>query len=363
MKFKLDKSQIQIQRAARDFVKGEFTAERCGEYIESHTFPKTLLAKAAELGFIGGHFPEAYGGQELGWFDMVLIGETLCMGDASLGAGLMRTIHGAGLLLEYGSEEQKAHWLPRMTDGEILCCEAVDGVLALEDGDHWLITGHSDLVVNAGQLAGCALVLCRNEAGDGASVILVEIDRKGVECRNPGKVLGAQISDMAHMVFNQVRVPLGHVVGRRGRGLKQYETCQADTWLMESALVLGMAQGAHDRAAVHAKKRVQFGNPLIAFQAIRHKLSDMAAQIQAARLMVYQAAWLRDQGKRDGKLSAMAKLNADQAAAFACDEAIQILGGYGYIDEFEVERYFREARFSQTLFGNSTVLKDTITRA
>jgi len=374
----LDKSHLQIQKAVKDFVKGEFKKEVIAELVEGHTYPETIWKKAAELGFIGIHFPEAYAGAGLGVLENALIAEELCRGDSSVGCCLARAGYGVELLLRFGTEPQKAAWLPKVAEGSVLCGGAFtepglgndlarSQATAAKSGDGWVINGSKSFVVNAGPQAGCYIVLARTQADAsapdrGLSTFLVEADRAGVGVADVGKKLGCRLMSIGEVRFDRVRVPLDHLVGQENRGCEQVAAFLNESRILAAAQALGTAQGAFERSFAYVKQREQFGTRIIDFQVTRHKLAEMATKIEAARLLTYQAARSFDakKEKSDARLSAMAKLYAGRTAVEVCDEAIQLLGGYGYIQDYEVERFFRDAKMIELFDGTRGTQRNTI---
>jgi alkylation response protein AidB-like acyl-CoA dehydrogenase len=374
----LDKAQLQIQKAVRDFVKGEFKKDVIDELVAGGVFPQAIWKKAAALGFIGIHFPEAYAGGGLGVFENTLIAEELCRGDSSVGACLARAGYGAELLLRFGTEPQKKAWLPKVTEGSVLCGAALtepglgsdlarSQTTAAKAGDGWVVTGTKSFVVNAGPQAGCYLVLCRTDAGaaepaHGLSTLLVEADRPGVQAVDAGRKLGWRLISIGEVCFDQVRVPLDHQVGLENRGGDQVAAFLSESCITAAAQALGVAQGAFERAFAYVKQREQFATRIIDFQVTRHKVAEMATKIEAARLLTYQAARSFDaqKGRGGGRLSAMAKLYAGRTAVEVCDEAIQLLGGYGYIQDYEVERFYRDAKMIELFDGARGAQKNAI---
>jgi alkylation response protein AidB-like acyl-CoA dehydrogenase len=340
-----DKSQELIKKAVRDLVKGEFKKEVIHELVERNEYPEDIWKKACELGFIGIHFPEKYSGEGLGTFENILVAEELCRGDSSVGACLVRASYGAEMIMRHGSNAQKAAWLPKVAGGDILSCGAFNETglrndialaktSALRDNNEWLINGTKTFVFNSGPLAGYYIVLCRTDENatspeQGLSTILVEADCQGVTTSDVGARLGGQL------MLNESRI-------------------------LAAAQAVGIAQGAFDQAFAYVKQRTQFGRKIVEFQITRQKLADMATKLESARLLTYQAAWLLDNGHNDGKLSSMAKFQAARTAVEVCDEAIQLLGGYGYIQEYDIERYFRDAKVIEIYEGTREAQKNII---
>ncbi len=379
MQFELSKEQKEIQKAVRDFVKGEFKKDAIEALIEAHAYPVDIWKKAAELGFIGIHFPEKYSGQGLGVMENILVAEELCRGDSSVGACLMLADFASEIVLHFGSEAQKEKWLPKVAEGEVLSCGAFTepnhgsditrmDTVAVKDGDEWVINGTKIFITNGGPLAGFYSVLCQTDEQAspphrGLSLILVEADRPGVNATDVGRKMGIQIMHTAEVTFKDVRVPADNLIGKEGRGFYQVLEFFDESRILIAAQGLGTAQGAFDRALTYVKGREQFGKPIANLQATQHKLADMATKIELARLITYKAAWNFDQGRIDPKLTSMAKMTAARTAVEVCDEAIQLLGGYGYMAEYEVERFYRDAKITELYEGTKEIQKNTIASA
>jgi len=376
MDFELSKSQKEIQKAVRDFVKGEFKKDVIEKLVEDHAYPTAIWKKAAELGFIGIHFPEAYSGEGLGVMENILVAEELCRGDSSVGACLILADFASEIVLHFGSDEMKAKWLPKVAEGEVLSCGAFTepdhgsditrmDTTAFRDGDEWVVNGSKIFITNGGEMAGFYSVLCQTDpdvapSHRGMSLILVEADREGVSTVDVGRKMGIQLMDTAEVIFKDVRVPVDNLIGKEGRGFYQVLEFFDESRILIAAQGLGTAQGAFDRALKYVKSREQFGKKIATFQVTQHKLADMATKIELARLMVYKAAWNFDQGHIDPKLTSMAKMVAARTAVEVADEAIQLLGGYGYMAEYEVERFYRDAKITELYEGTKEIQKNTI---
>lgn len=378
MIFELNKEQKQIKKAVVDFVRGEFKKDLIHDLVWKQAYPENIWKKSSELGFPGIAFPEDFQGEGLGTFEKILIAEELCRGDASIGSCLVHAGYGAEILLQYGSRSQKETWLPRIAGSEILSAVAVTEpggcpvsdiqAKAMKDGDAWVIDGHKTMVPNAGPLAGMYVVLCRTDANaaapeQGLSMILVEAGRPGVEIVDSGARIGQRQIPAGDIRFRSVRVPLENLIGKENQGMGQFAQFLNHVRLTVAAQSLGMAQGAFDRAFAYVKQREQFGRKIVDFQITRYKLADMATEIEAARLLTYQGAWAIDNGRANAKLCSMAKLHAARTAVAVCDEAIQLLGGYGYMQEYEVERFFRDAKTADIMEGNRNAQKKVISDA
>jgi alkylation response protein AidB-like acyl-CoA dehydrogenase len=370
MVYQLSKSQKEIQKAAKEFAKGEFDKDLAYELDKNQEFPAKIWQKAAELGFIGMHFPEKYSGGELGTFDNVLLAEGLCRKDSTIGSALMLSAFASECLLRFGSNELKEKYLPRVAEGKMLSgaayAEADTGAVfdslnttAVKDNDEWIINGEKSYVLNAGK-AGFYCVLCHANGDKGTNLILVESQREGLSVVDKGEKLGLRMTATSNLKFEDVRVPLGHLIGKEGSGLKQVRRFLDESCILIASLALGTAQGAFDRALDYVKQREQFGKKIVQFQVTQHKLADMATKIDQARSLTYSTAQSFDAGKIDVKLACMAKLVASRAAVEVASEAIQLLGGYGYMTEYEVERFYRDAKNMEILGRAPTNLKDII---
>jgi len=376
MDFELSREQKEIQKAVREFVKGEFKKDIIAELIENDAYPERIWKKAAELGFIGIHFPEEYSGMGLGCMENILVAEELTRGDSSVGACLLIADFASEIILHFGSGEQKAKWLPKVAKGDCLSCGAFTEpdhgsditrveTAAIKDGDGWVINGAKIFITNSGPLAGFYAVLCQTDpeaapSYRGMSLILVEADNPGVSARDVGKKMGISLSYTAEVVFKDVRLPIANLIGTENRGFYQLLEFFDESRILVAAQGLGTAQGAFDRALAYVVQREQFGMKIAQFQCNQHKLADMATKIETARLLTYKAAWNFDQGKIDPKLTSMAKMWAARAAAEVSDEAIQLMGGYGYMQEYEVERFYRDAKITEIYEGTREIQKNTI---
>jgi alkylation response protein AidB-like acyl-CoA dehydrogenase len=376
MDFELSKQQKEIQKAVREFVKGEFKKEVIHELLEKHEYPEKIWRKAAELGFIGIHFPEKYSGMGLGCLENILVAEELARGDSSVGTCLLIADFASELILHNGTEAQKAKWLPKVAQGQCLSCGAFTEpdhgsdittveTTAVKDAEGWLINGSKIFITNAGPLAGFYCVLCLTDpeakpSYRGLSLILVEADNPGVSTRDVGKKMGISLSYTAEVVFKDVRVPLDNLIGEKNKGFYHLLHFFDESRILVAAQALGTAQGAYERALDYIKQREQFGKKIAQFQANQHKIADMATKIECARLLTYKAAWNFDLGRIDPKLTSMAKMYAARAAVEVCDEAIQLMGGYGYMQEYEVERFYRDAKITEIYEGTKEIQKNTI---
>jgi len=378
MDYGLTKQQKEIQKAVREFVKGEFKEEIIEELVEKHEYPIKIWKKAAELGFIGIHFPEEYSGEGLGVLENILVAEELCKGDSSVGACLIQSAYASEIVLHFGSEEQKKKWLPKVAEGKCLSCgaftEADHGsditsmlTTAVKEGDEWIINGSKIFITNGGPLAGFYSVLCQTDPDAapsyrGLSLILVEADRPGVTATDGGDKMGIRLMDTVEVNFKDVRVPLSNLIGKENRGFYQVLEFIGKSRILIAAQALGTAQGAFEQALAYAKQREQFGKPIGKFQAISHKIADMAVKIQAARLMAYATAKNLDMGNSNIFDASAAKLFASEVAVSVAIETVQIFGGYGFMREYPVFRYLQDALAYTVGEGTSEIQRNIIAK-
>jgi alkylation response protein AidB-like acyl-CoA dehydrogenase len=376
MDFGLSKEQKDIQRAARRFAKGEFDRELALELEEKHEFPTEIWKKAADEGFVGLHYPEEYGGSGYGVIENTLVVEEFCRRDSGIGAALMTVDFASENVLMYGTHEQKERYLPPVAEGAAISAGAITepehgsditsmATTAVRDADEWVINGVKTFITNAG-IADYYVVLCQTdpEAGHkGQSMILVDKDAEGLTTASVGQKMGLRMIPTGEVSLKDVRVPAENLLGQEGKGFYQILGFFDESRIETAAQAIGTAQGAFDRALEYVKGRVQFGKKIAQFQVTQHKLADMATKIELARLITYKAAWTADQGEPDTKLTAMAKYYAGHAAKEVTDEAVQLLGGYGYMTEFEVERFYRDVRITEIYEGSREIQKNIIASA
>jgi alkylation response protein AidB-like acyl-CoA dehydrogenase len=375
MDFKLSYEQESIQKAAEEFAAGELKKEVALEHERAHTFPYEIWKKACELGFVGIHFPEQYGGQGYGVLENALVVEAFCRHDSGLGIALSDADSSSEMILRYGNETQKERYLPLITKGEAISSGAFTepdhgsdltqvGTTAAKDGDQYIINGSKMFITN-GPFSQFVIVLCQtnplaNPTYRGQSTILVEQGTPGFTVADVGEKMGNKMVPTGELSFSDARVPLSNLIGQENKGFYQTMNLLDEIRIEVAAQALGIAQGAFDRALAYVKQRKQFGKRLEAFQVTRHKLADMLIKIETARLMVYKAAWIFDQGDADPGLISIAKAYAGRIAVEVADEAIQLHGGYGYMLEYEVERFYRDARVTDIYGGTREIQKNTI---
>jgi len=375
MEFELNATQKEIQKAVKDFTKGEFDKDLALEMESKHQFPEKIWQKAGDLGLIGVHFPEKYSGQGLGSLEDILVIEELCRGDSTIGSAVALAPFASECILHFGSDEMKEKFLPQVAEGKMLSAGAFTepdhgsdittmNTLAVKDGNEWVINGVKTFITNGG-LAGFYNVLCQTDPDAkpsyrGLSLILVEADRAGLSTMDVGEKMGIRMMATAEVTLKDVRVPLSNLIGEEGKGFYHVLHFFDESRIQIAAQALGIAQGAFERALKYVKQRAQFGKKIAEFQVTQHKLADMATKIELARLITYKAAWNFDQGRIDPKLTSMAKMYAARSAVEIADEAIQLLGGYGYMSEYEVERMYRDAKITEIYEGTREIQKNTI---
>lgn len=375
MNFQLTEEQEEIKEAVREFAEKEFTPELAREYDRREEFPFELYRKAAKLGFICLHFEEEYGGQGYGFMETILTIEEFCRADSTLGTAILIGAFGSDMIHMFGTEEQKNKYLRKVASGEWISSGAftepargsditmVD-TTAVKEGGSYVINGTKTLISNA-PIADFAVVLCQTTPGvehRGESLFIVDKGTEGFEATKIEGKLGIRASPIGEYSFTDVRVPVDALIGVENMGF--YHTLEfLDVGRVAvAAQAVGMAQGALDRALKYAKERVQFGRPISDFQAIQHKLADMATQIEAARLMTYKAAWYIDRGRIVPQLTCMAKNFATTAACRIIFDALQVFGGYGYLAEYDIERYYRDIRITEIYEGTTEIQKNMIAR-
>jgi len=292
-----------------------------------------------------------------------------------MGSAIALSGFASELIMHFGSDEQREKYLPEVAEARMLSAGAFTepdhgsditamNTTAVKDGNQWVVNGNKTFITNGG-LAGFYSVLCQTAPDAkpsyrGLSLILVEADAAGLSTADVGQKMGIRMMATAEVTFKDVRVPISNLIGEEGKGFYHVLHFFDESRIQVAAQALGTAQGAFDRALSYVKQREQFGKKIAQFQATQHKLADMATKIELARLMTYKAAWNFDQGRIDPKLTSMAKMYAARTAVEVADEAIQLLGGYGYMTEYEVERFYRDAKITEIYEGTKEIQKNTI---
>jgi short/branched chain acyl-CoA dehydrogenase len=374
MDFLLDDETQLLQRTVREFAREE-VAPVAGELDRTKSFPYELVAQMAALGWMGIPFPEEVGGAGGTTLQYAIAVEELTRIDSSVAITLCaHTSLGTQPIYLFGSDEQRAEWLPRLCAGEILgafgLTEPEAGSDAgnvrtrarLENGD-WVIDGAKQFITNAGtDISGVVCITART-ADDEISNLIVANGTPGYEQAEPYRKMGWNASDTRPLTFTDCRVPEQNLLGERGAGFKQFLHVLDIGRIGVAAMGVGLAQGALDEALAYAKERRAFGRPISKFQAIQGKLADLATEIAAARLLTYHAAWLKDQGYPFSLTAAQAKLKTGRLAVRATEEAVQIHGGYGFIEEYPVCRFYRDAKILTIGEGTDEVQQMVIARA
>ena len=377
MDYMLSAEQKDVRQAAREFAEKAFPP-LSQTFDEEERFDLEVWKTACGLGFVGVFIPELYEGAGMGFLEHCLITEEFCRVDPGIGQTILSTTSGAEMILLFGTEAQKSTCLPSLLKGEAILSSAATEPDAGSDltrvrtraerqGEFYVLNGVKQFISH-GTVARYLLVLCLTHPEEADqhqrhSVFLVETDRLGVEARKLNGKLGLRALETAELSFKDVRIPYDHLLGKEQEGLYQYVEFFDRHRLALAAQAVGLAQGAMERAIRHAQGRVQFGQPLSAFQATQGKLAEMATRIEAGRNLYLKAAWLADQGRPDPQLTAMAKWFAVETATRTADEALQIHGGYGYFAEYGIERFYRDAKVLEIFGGTKEMEKLMIARS
>jgi short/branched chain acyl-CoA dehydrogenase len=374
MDFNLGDEHRLIQRTVRDFAVQE-VAPVAEELDREKRFPYEIVRKLADLNLMGIPFPQEYGGGGGDSLAYALAVEELTRVDSSVAITLCaHTSLGTQPIYLFGSEEQKEEWLPRLTSGEILgafgLTEPEAGsdagnvrTKARLDGGEWVIDGAKQFITNAGtEISGVVCITART-GEDEISNLIVANGTPGYEQGEPYRKMGWNASDTRPLTFTDCRVPEENLLGPRGMGFRQFLQVLDIGRIGVAAMGVGLAQGALDEALAYAKERQAFGQSISRFQSIQAKLADMATEIEATRLLVYKAARMKDLGENFSLTAAQAKLKSGRLAVRCCEEAVQIHGGYGYIEEYPVCRFYRDAKILTIGEGTDEVQQMVIARA
>ena len=376
MDFELTNRQKQICRAAREFAEGEFP-QIAREYDRREEFPRDLWQKACGLGFIGLFIKKEYGGLGLGFLEFAMVMEEFWRVDPGCG-NILLTAFGSELIQLYGTEEQKKKYLPPLTKGKAIMGTAITEPdagsdilsilsLARREGDTYVLNGSKQFITN-GSIANYLAVFCLVDPEATSrlkrfGILIVETDRPGFRATKLTGKLGIRASDTAEIRFSDVKVPRENLIGgKEGEGFPQIMQLFNINRVIAASQGVGVAQGALDKAIKHVKQRKQFGQPLSAFQAIQFKIAEMATWIEAARTLSYKAGWMLDAGKVDPKTISIAKYLAGEVGVKVANEAVQLHGGYGYMADYDVERYYRDAKIVEIYEGTKEIEKNTIAR-
>ncbi len=375
MDFDLSAEHAEIRRTVRDFAEGRIVPvadelERRGE------FPHEIIREAAELGLLGVPYPESVGGTGLDSLAYAITIEELSRASGSVGIIVSaHTSLGCNPLYVAGTPEQQERYLRPLASGQKIGAYGLTEpgagsdsrgtrTRARRDGDEWVIDGSKRFITNAG-VASTYIVTAvtdREESSGKISAFIVPSDAPGFSVGRMEDKMGLHASNTGELLFDECRIPAENLLGEEGAGDKLFLKTLDGGRIGIGAMALGLAQAAYEAASAYAKEREQFGRPIAAFQGVGFMIADMATQIDAARLLVYRAAWLKDQGRPYSTEAAMAKLYASEVSQRVTNDAVQVHGGYGYVSEYKVERYLRDAKLTEIGEGTSQIQRMVIAR-
>ncbi len=375
MDFEQSAEQVQLRKTVREFAEAEL-APHALEWDEGQIFPREAVGKLAALGYLGSIFPEELGGAGLGYIEYEIIVEELARIDPAV--ALIVAAHtslSTNHIYSSGSEEQRRRYIPRLASGEWLgswsLTESEAGsdaagtrTQAVRDGECWVLNGSKTFTTNAHEADVCVAMAVTDRAASqhGISAFIIDKGTPGFRLGRKENKLGMRASPTGEVIFENCRLPDSQLLGREGEGFVDSLKVLDGGRISIAALSVGTAQGAYEIALRYSQQRRQFGKPISEFQAIQFKLADMAAEIDAARLLTLRAAARKDQGRRVTKESAIAKLYASEAAVRVCDQAVQVLGGYGFIKEYRVEKFYRDVKLCTIGEGTSEIQRLVIAR-
>ncbi len=376
MAFEIDEEYRAIKDAVREFGKNEIEPV-AREHDESREYPYDVVQKAAELDLVGPNIPEEYGGAEMDLLATTIVFEELWHADPGIGTSIASRSFGSEMLVEYGTEEQKNEWLPKVTSGESAMATAISEpahgsdvgsieTRAEKDGDEWVLNGNKMWITN-GSIADMAVVMAKTDPGKrhkGITAFIVPTDNEGFKPEKIQNKLGIHASDLAEIVIDNVRIPEENILGEKNNGFYQLMEFFPEGRVGVAGRAVGVAQAALDAAVDYANEREQFGKLIKEFQAIKHKVAEMATLVESSRSLAYRAASEIENGNREegGKLASMAKYFASEKAVEVADEAIQVHGGAGYVTDHPVERYYRDSRITKIYEGTNEIQKTIISR-
>ncbi|WP_435360327.1 acyl-CoA dehydrogenase family protein [Haloarchaeobius sp. DFWS5] len=376
MDFALSDEQKQIRDEVRRFAENEIIPN-AEEYDVEEKFPFDIVEQAAEMGLTGPYIPMDYGGAGYSILDTTIIVEELFAADPGIALSIVASSFGCEAIMEFGSEEQKEQFLEPVALGEKISGAAISepdtgsdvasvSTTAEKDGDEWVINGNKMWITN-GTVGDFFVMLCKTDPEaegryNGFSQIIVESDRDGFKADKITGKLGIRASDTAELILDDVRVPEENLVGTRGMGFLQQMNFFDQTRTAVAAQGVGIAKGASEAALEYAQEREQFDRPISDFQAIQHKLAEMHTKTEAARNLTYKSAWNVDEGNDITMLASMAKEFASNVAVDVANEAVQIHGGAGYVNDFPVERFYRDSKITQIYEGTTEIQKNIIAR-
>lgn len=374
MNLRFTEEQEMMRKMVRDFAQAEIAP--FVEKMEQGEFPREILRKMGELGLMGIPIPEKYGGSEMDFTSYIIAIHELSRVSATVGVILsVHTSVGTNPILYFGTEEQKQKYIPKLASGEYLGAFCLTepsagsdaGSLksrAVKDGDHYVINGSKVFITNAGEADVYIVFASTNpELGSkGISAFIVEKDTPGLVFGKDEHKMGLHGSRTLQLTFEDMRVPAENLLGNEGEGFKIAMANLDAGRIGIASQALGIAEAAFEAAAGYAKERVQFGKPIAAQQGVGFKLADMATSVEASKLLIYRAADMRQRGIKCGIEASMAKLFASKTAVDVTTEAIQVFGGYGYTEDYPVERYFRDAKITEIYEGTSEIQRIVISK-
>ena len=373
MDFSLSSEQEAFRKVVRDFADAEI-APHAERWDAEHTFPLDTVLAMGELGLFGLPFPEAYGGSDADFTSFCIAIEELGRVDSSMAITLSAGVGlGANPIFHFGNEEQRQAWLPDLLAGRRLGAfgltepdagsdAGATRTKAVLEGDEWVVDGAKAFITNSGTpITSVVTVTARTGPGE-VSAIMIPAGTPGFVVEPPYRKMGWHASDTHGLRFEGCRVPAANLLGERGAGFKQFLAILDEGRIAISALAVGLAQACLEQSVAYAKERNAFGGPIGRYQAVAFKCSDMAVAVENARNLLYKAAWLKDHGRPFKQAAAMAKLYSTEAAVTATREATQIFGGYGFIDETPVARFYRDAKILEIGEGTSEVQRLVIAR-
>ena len=375
MDFDYTPEQIHLRKSVREFAEAEI-APHVMEWDEAQIFPFDVVKKLGRLGYLGSIFPEEYGGAGMGYIEYSIIIEELSRVDGSVGIIVAaHTSLCSNHIYKVGTEEQRRRYLSKLTTGEWIGCwsltepeagsdAAGTRTTAVQNGECWVLNGAKTFTTNAHYADVCVAMAVTDRAGaqHGISAFIIEKGTPGFRAGKKENKLGLRASATGEVIFENCRLPATQLLGKQGEGFVDSLKTLDGGRISIAALALGMAQGAYDAALKYSKLRHQFSRPISEFQAIQHKLVDMATEIDASRLLIYRAASMLDKGHRVTRESAMAKLFASEAAVRIANEAVQIHGGYGFIKDYPVEKFYRDVKLCTIGEGTSEIQRLVIAR-
>ena len=374
MDFSLSAEHEAFRCVVREFAEAEI-APHAAEWDRTHTFPTETVLEMGELGLFGLVFPEEYGGAGADFLTLCIAVEEIARVDSSMAITLEAGVGlGANPIFRYGTDEQKARWLPDLVSGRRLAGFGLTepdagsdaGATATRaelDGDEWVINGTKAFITNSGTDITSLVSIATRTGPEEISTIVVPTGTEGFIVDPSYLKMGWRASDTHGLQFQDCRVPVGNLLGDRGRGIHQFLEILDDGRIAVAAMAVGVAQGCLDHSLAHAKERRQFGRPIGSNQAISFKVADMQVAVDAARLLTHRAAWLKDRGGEFRQAAATAKLFASEAAVDATRQATQIFGGSGFMDESPVSRFYRDAKVLEVGEGTSEVQRMVISRS